>query len=260
MIYDSAFGDRSANASNNIVFSGAPPTWATASGAGGYGVSLLFVAALKQWIPLSAVAAFNLLAEPRNVILAGNGNSPFTFAAAFNTSTIGGQNCIYSHNAAGFSSQANVAFNSGLLKFFLARDDATTINANSVGVSALTDGKWHTFHAVNEGDGRNIRLYVDGRQQAVTANNLGTAMTFNRSNLGALGHVPPVTPMDGLIGWAMTWTRALSAQEVRSHYGAPFQAFLGTRPLQPSLLPPTAIVDRRTGNFRPASRAARGGL
>ena len=103
---------------------------------------------------------------------------------------------------------------------------------------AMRTGFW--YHVVGTYDGAAQKLYVDGRQVAVSAEQRGPITYPNKGTLtlAAYRNEKQCYPLTGQLERVSIWSRTLSATEVRSLFDASKQAFPNSQPE-----PPEAVTD-----------------
>jgi hypothetical protein len=141
----------------------------------------------------------------------------FTLEAWIKTSTndymviVGNSPFGNSPNARGYGMRVDGV--SAQLNMRLGNDtDGTEINV--IGTTSLNDNEWH--HVVGTYDKVNLKVYVDGVQEGSTA--FTENILYNGAHVGIGANTVGATLFDGTIDEVKIYKRALSREEIRTHY------------------------------------------
>jgi hypothetical protein len=140
-------------------------------------------------------------------------NAPFSVAAYFATTSSGGTVAIYGE---GRSSSATPSFffrlASGTFDTFLRNDGNTGLTVNDT--ATCNNGQPQLVVYTSGGNGGTGRLYRNGVLRNSQSNSLGTAITLDRTAIGAVIRNTVGSFFSGAIVWVATWKRELKPNEV----------------------------------------------
>lgn len=144
-----------------------------------------------------------------------------------------GNGLVWSDVAGGANDFALAALNNRLA--FFTGDTEVTLSSTS----AINDGQWRHL-AVTRSLGGQVRIYVDGQQQASVA--AGGAQLNANPIMAIGGNVLDNRYFNGLIDEVAYYDTALSPERILAHYLA------GTQPTLPPPVPRPAVVTTLSGS------------
>ncbi len=152
--------------------------------------------------------------ESTNVTILDVGNESFSIAFWINT-TENLNRDIVSKRSAGTGASIGVR-NTGKIRFNIDEQTQPLIFIESD--SVVTDGRWHQVVAVRDTASAVLRIYIDGREDAIPVNE-GTIDTLTNSLQLSIGaNTGGGSAFNGQLDELSGWVGALSSDQVREHY------------------------------------------